>query len=144
MFQASVVAPALSKVTNDDDGVRELILKALQVIRSDNFDEYFDLFSDDAVWMMPSNYKDITKQHARTFYRFTSKFRFEQESSIDELVISDTWAFVRVSFDGYLRPKVEDGSPPLRSVSRHIWILKRQGDGVWKIARDIWNNPKDV
>jgi len=138
-----VVAPALSQVNTDYDGVRLLVLRALEIIRSDNFDEYFDLFTDDAVWMMPSSYKDVNKDHARTFYRFTDKFRFEQESVIEELVISDDWAFVRLSFDGYLRPKVEDGSPPLRSVSRHIWILKRQNDGSWKIARDIWNNPKD-
>ncbi|HKI73402.1 MAG TPA: DUF4440 domain-containing protein [Pseudomonadales bacterium] len=137
------MAPALSQVNTDYDGVRLLVLRALEIIRSDNFDEYFDLFTDDAVWMMPSSYKDVNKDHARTFYRFTDKFRFEQESVIEELVISDDWAFVRLSFDGYLRPKVEDGSPPLRSVSRHIWILKRQNDGSWKIARDIWNNPKD-
>lgn len=137
------MTPALSKTSGDYDSVKSLILRALEVIRSDKFDEYFELFSDDAVWMMPSRYGDVNKDAARSFYRFTSKFRFDQTSSIDELVIADDWAFVRVSFDGYLRPKAEDGSPPLRSVSRHIWILKRQADSSWKIARDIWNNPKD-
>ena len=138
------MAPALSQVSSDYDSVRALILKALAVIRSDNFDEYFDLFSEDAIWMMPSKYSDVNKAGARNFYRFTAKFRFDQTTSIDELVVADDWAFVRVSFDGYLRPKFEDGSPPLRSVSRHIWILKRELDGSWKIARDIWNNPRDL
>lgn len=138
------MAPALSRVTDDDDGVRQLILKALNVIRSDDFEEYFDLFTDDAVWMMPSSYHDVKKDEAKSFYGFTRKFRFDQETSIDELVITDNWAFVRVSFDGYLRPKADDASPPLRSVSRHVWILQRQPDNGWKIARDIWNNPKDT
>ena len=96
------MAPALSNATSDYDGVKLLILKALEIIRSDDFDEYFDLFSDDAVWMMPSSYEDVDKENARSFYRFTRKFRFDQTSSIDELVIEDDWAFVRVSFDGYL------------------------------------------
>lgn len=139
-----MVAPALLKTSDDYDNVKSLILKALDVIRSDNFDEYFDLFSDDAVWMMPSRYQDVNKDDARNFYRFTRKFRFDQTTSVDELVIAEDWAFVRVSFDGYLRSKTEDGSPPLRSVSRHIWILKREPDNSWKIARDIWNNPRDV
>lgn len=136
------VAPALSKISSDDDAVRLLILQAFEIIRSDDFDRYFDLFTDDAVWMMPSSYEDIRIEDARSFYRFTSKFRFDQETRVDELVITGDWAYVRVGFDGYLRAKYDDGAPPLRSVSRHIWILQKQVDGAWKISRDIWNNPK--
>jgi ketosteroid isomerase-like protein len=138
------VAPALSQADDEYDGVRSLILKALEVIRSDNFDAYFDLFTEDAVWMMPSSYADVDKTKARSFYGFTRKFRFDQAISVDELVVADDWAFVRISFDGYLRAKLDGAAPPLRSVSRHIWILQRQRDGAWKIARDIWNNPREV
>ena len=138
----SVVAPALARVLEEDEAVKSLILEALNVIRSDDFERYFDLFTDDAVWMMPSSFKDVYRDEARSFYRFTRKFRFDQETAVDEVVISGDSAYVRVSFDGYLRPKVDDGSPPLRSVSRHIWILQKQSDGTWKIARDIWNTPK--
>lgn len=136
------MAPALARVRQEDEAVKDLILKALEVIRSDDFDRYFDLFTEDAVWMMPSSFNDVQQEEARSFYRFTQKFRFDQESAVDEIVVSDDWAYVRVSFDGYLRPKLDDGSPPLRSVSRHIWILRRQDNGEWKIARDIWNTPK--
>jgi uncharacterized protein (TIGR02246 family) len=138
----SIVAPALARVRQEDEAVKDLILRALDVIRSDDFDRYFDLFTEDAVWMMPSSFSDVHRDEARSFYGFTRKFRFDQETAVDEVVVSDDWAYVRVSFDGYLRPKNDDGSPPLRSVSRHIWILKRQPDGEWKIARDIWNTPK--
>ena len=138
----SVVAPALARVREEDEAVRSLILEALDVIRSDDFDRYFDLFTDDAVWMMPSSFKDVHLDEARSFYRFTRKFKFDQETAVEEVIVSGDWASVRVSFDGYLRPKIDDGSPPLRSVSRHIWILQRQLDGAWKISRDIWNTPK--
>ncbi len=138
------MAPALARVLEEDEAVKSLILEALNVIRSDDFERYFDLFTDDAVWMMPSSFKDVYRDEARSFYRFTRKFRFDQETAVDEVVISGDSAYVRVSFDGYLRPKVDDGSPPLRSVSRHIWILQKQSDGTWKIARDIWNTPKLV
>ncbi len=137
--------PALSKVTNpseDYQRVSKLILEALRVIRSDDFPPYFDLFTDDAVWMMPSNFRDVGKEEAKTFYRFTKKFRFDQETAIEELNIVEDMAYVRVSFDGYLRAKNDESAPPLRSVSRHLWILRKQLDGEWKITRDIWNNPK--
>jgi uncharacterized protein (TIGR02246 family) len=137
--------PALFKVSNpseDYDKVSKLILEALRVIRSDDFSSYFNLFTDDAVWMMPSNFKDVGKEEAKTFYRFTKKFRFDQETAIEELQVVDDMAYVRVSFDGYLRAKNDGSAPPLRSVSRHVWILRKQLDGEWKITRDIWNNPK--
>ena len=136
------MAPALARVREEDEAVKDIILEALDVIRSDDFDRYFDLFTEDAVWMMPSSFKDVDQDEARSFYRFTRKFKFDQETAVDEVVVSDDWAYVRVSFEGYLRSKVDDGSLPLRSVSRHIWILKKQVDGSWKIARDIWNTPK--
>jgi len=136
------MSPALSKVSSDYDQVKQLILQALAVIRSDHFEDYFDLFTEDAIWMMPSSKQDIMLEEARTFYRFTKNFWFDQETSIDELVVSGDMAFVRVSFDGYLRPKKDKDAPPLRSVSRHIWIMNRQLNGDWRICRDIWNNPK--
>ena len=138
------MTPALSKVTSDYDSVKQLILNALEVIRSDHFEDYFDLFTPDAVWMMPSNCNDVHIDDARSFYGFTKNFWFDQETSIDELVVSGDLAYVRISFDGFLRPKKDNTAPPLRSVSRHIWILQRQLDGHWKISRDIWNNPKDA
>ena len=140
--RSPVLAPSLASVREEDQALKDLILEALDVIRSDDFDRYFDLFTEDAVWMMPSSFEDVHQEEARSFYRFTSKFKFDQETVVDEVVVSDDWAFVRISFEGYLRSKIDDGSPPLRSVSRHIWIIKKQGDGSWKIARDIWNSPK--
>ena len=140
--RSPVLAPSLASVREEDQALKDLILEALDVIRSDDFDRYFDLFTEDAVWMMPSSFEDVHQEEARSFYRFTSKFKFDQETVVDEVVVSDDWAFVRISFEGYLRPKIDDGSPPLRSVSRHIWIIKKQGNGSWKIARDIWNSPK--
>lgn len=135
--------PAVTSVSDQHDDVKKVIVNALNIIRSDNFDAYFDLFTDDAVWMMPNSYTDVYVDEARTFYGFTKKFRFDQQTSVEELVVSGNWAFARISFDGYLRAKHDDVSPPLRSVSRHIWILRRESNQSWKIARDIWNNPRD-
>jgi ketosteroid isomerase-like protein len=137
--------PALSRISSPSkayDDVKKLLLEALRIIRSDDFTPYFDLFSDDAIWMMPSSFKDIGKEEAKSFYGFTKKFRFDQEIAIEELNIVDDMAYVRVSFDSYLRAKNDATVPPLRSVSRHLWILRKQPQGEWKITRDIWNNPK--
>ncbi len=127
----------------EEDAARELILEAIRCLQSDNFESYFDLFSEDAVWMMPSRFGDVGMTEARKFYNFTGKFRFEQESTIDELRVFEDWGFARLSFDGYLVAKQDSTAAPIRSISRHMWIMARQPSGLWKITRDIWNNPRD-
>lgn len=138
------MAPALAKVEERHSGVKRAILAALAALRSDEFETYFDCFTDDAVWMMPSKNHDVGIDEARKFYGFTKNFRFDQEVAVEELNVENDLAVVRVSFDGYLRSKKDESAAPLRSVSRHVWIMRRCLDGEWRISRDIWNNPKDA
>ncbi|MDH5738349.1 MAG: nuclear transport factor 2 family protein, partial [Gammaproteobacteria bacterium] len=122
--------------------INDLVVRAINIIRSHNFMPYFDLFTDDALWMMPNNFKDVGKEEARKFYRFTEKFWFDQQISIDEMLVVDSLAFVRLTFDGFLRAKTDPDAAPVRSVSRHIWVIRKDRTGQWKIFRDIWNNPR--
>ncbi len=135
--------PALAKLEEQHSGVKRAILAALAGLRSDEFEHYFDCFTEDAVWMMPSKNHDVGIDEARKFYGFTKNFRFDQEVSVEELVVESDLAVVRLSFDGYLRSKKDESAAPLRSISRHIWVLRQCADGEWRISRDIWNNPKD-
>ena len=134
--------PALTQAIADEEAVRALIDRALEITQSEDFDPYFDLFADNAHWMMPSSFEDVGVEEAKSFYGFTSKFRFEQSTRVDEVQLSGDMAFARISLDGYLKPKNDPDTVPLRSISRHIWIFQRQADGEWKITHDIWNNPK--
>ena len=128
--------------TEDERRVQRLLLSAINCTQSDDFFSYFDLFAADAVWMMPASRQDVTLDEARRFYRFTEKFRFEQQVTIDEVAVFDQRGFARVSFDGYLVPKRDSSAPPLRSVSRHLWLFAKNPQGQWLLARDIWNNPR--
>jgi ketosteroid isomerase-like protein len=136
------MAPALAKLDPRYSGVKRAVLDALAALRSDNFERYFDFFTADAVWMMPSKNHDVGIEEARQFYGFTKNFRFDQEVKVEELVVENQMAMVRLTFDGYLRSKKDDKAAPLRSVSRHLWIMRQELDGQWRISRDIWNNPK--
>ncbi|MFT7685902.1 MAG: hypothetical protein ACI9FB_001247, partial [Candidatus Azotimanducaceae bacterium] len=50
--QSNLGRPSSKQVDLDYTKVKSLILEALAIIRSDNFERYFDLFTEDAVWMM--------------------------------------------------------------------------------------------
>ncbi len=124
------------------ESIRNLVDAAFSLIRAGDFDGYFNLFTEDAVWMLPSDFEDVNRAKARSFYGFTDKFRFDQQMTINELGVSGDLGFARISMDGFLRPRDDPKGSPLRSVSRHIWLFERQSSGQWKISRDIWNNPK--
>ncbi len=134
----------LTEIADDRQAIRNLIEQAARSLQSDDFGDYLDLYTDDAVWMIPSSFKDIHISEARYFYGFTEKFRFDQDLTVNEIIVAGDWAFARISLDGYLRAKNDVQSAPLRSISRHVWIFQRQRDGCWRIARDIWNNPKST
>mgnify|MGYP000244692356 CR=1 FL=1 len=102
MTQTNGAAFASSR---DEMLVQKLLLNAINCTQSDNFFSYFELFTPDAIWMMPSNRQDVSLAEAKRFYRFTDKFRFEQQVTIDEVQIFGQRGFARISFDGYLIAK---------------------------------------
>ena len=124
--------------------VQRLLLDAINCTQSDDFYQYFDHFTPDAVWMMPAKRHDVTLSEAKQFYRFTDKFRFEQQVTIDEVQVFEHRGFARLSFDGYLIAKRDVSAPPIRSVSRHLWLFAENSDGQWLLTRDIWNNPSSA
>jgi len=133
---------AVATIIQTQASIRELVEKAFRLISEGDFTGYFDLFTEDAVWMLPSDFEDVNRAKARSFYGFTDKFRFDQQMTIHEVGASGDLGFARISMDGFLRPKDDPVGAPLRSASRHIWLFARQPSGEWKITRDIWNNPR--
>ena len=128
--------------SEDEMRVQHLVLDAINRTQSDNFDRFFDLFTPEATWMLPSQVTDVGLEEAKQFYRFTRNFRFEQQVNIDEVRVFDDVAFARLTFDGYLVPKVEPTSGSIRSVSRHLWMMRKGLSGGWLLDRVIWNTPK--
>ena len=100
--------PALAQLEERYSGVKLAILDALAALRSDEFDHYFDSFTEDAVWMMPAKNHDVGIEEARKFYGFTKNFRFDQEVVIEELLVENDIAVVRLSLTGiYDRRKTQ-------------------------------------
>jgi len=132
-----VTTKLLPRVAKDEQKIRELIEAAVFALHTGTIDDYFRFYADDAVWMIPSSYHDVGLEEARTFYGFTAKFRFDQRLTINEVFASGDRGHARISLEGYLRPRAEANVAPLRSISRHLWILERRGKRGWLIVRCI-------
>ena len=98
-----------------------------------------DLGTEDAVVMYADapavTGRDALRARQQAIY---DQATFEETRSVDEIVISGDWAFVRWAGTGTMTPK--DGSEPSVFDRKGIAILQRQPDNSWKMARVIWNS----
>ena len=98
-----------------------------------------DLGTEDAVVMYADapavTGRDALRARQQAIY---DQATFEETRSVDEVVISGDWAFVRWAGTGTMTPK--DGSEPSVFDRKGIAILQRQPDNSWKMARVIWNS----
>ena len=129
--------------TADSAAVMALIERVQQLAQMGDIDAYLDLYTEDAVWMLPDRFTDVGKEEARSFYSFLERYTFDQELTVNEIQVAGDWAFARLSVDGYIRPRVDVDAEPIRAITRHLWLFRRQPDGSWKLARDIFNTPPE-
>ena len=97
------------------------------------------LYTNDAV-LMPPNEAAVTGNQAieswfqTTFDQFTTEFTVASQ----ELEVVGDLAFDWGAYMTALTPKA--GGEPTEDRGKYIMILRKQVDGSWKIARDIWSS----
>jgi uncharacterized protein (TIGR02246 family) len=103
-------------------------------------ERYLTLLSDDAVLMPPNGAPVIGKDAIRLWNQAMFKqFRIQSYSSADdEVVVAGDWAFRRASVDWTVASTA--GGEPVRDSAKYIIIYRRETDGSWRVARDIWNS----
>ena len=89
---------------------------------------------------MPPNEPPIVGKAALRswFLRVTDQFSIDLDFSVEEVKTSGDWAFERFSFRRTMTPA--GGGEPATARGKGIHVYRRQSDGSWKIARDIWNS----
>ena len=101
------------------------------------------LYADDAV-LMPPNAPAVTGKEAIQSFWKSGFDQFAGELSLTpaEVEVADDWAFSRGTYAGKSTPKA--GGKPIEDTGNGLTIYKRQPDGSWKFARDIWNSDKPL
>ena len=128
---------------DDIEAISALFASILPLISSDGADGLFTLYTDDVVLMVPDRWTDLDRQEAIAFYTdgldWGKPDPDNYNITIEELVVMGDWAYVRQKSLGQIIPA--NGDPAYLQGSRHFTILRRQPDGAWKIARDMFHNP---
>ena len=89
---------------------------------------------------MPPNEPPIVGKAALRswFLRVTDQFSIDLNFSVEEVKTSGDWAFERFSFRRTTTPT--GGGEPATVQGKGVHVYRRQSDGSWKIAHDIWNS----
>lgn len=103
------------------------------------------LFTNDAIVMPPNEPALYGKDAIRAWLENVYKqFTVQGKYTSSDVVLAGDWAFER--FTSTLTTTPVAGGEPVQEVIKGLHIYRRQADGSWKIAQDIWNtdNPPDA
>ena len=134
--------PAAEQEVATTEASVEAINRERQTLRAalynGDLDIFMALWSEDAV-LMPPNAPSVTGREAiRSWAQdLFNQFAIQLTIISEEVEVFGDWAFVRTTYTTALTPKA--GGEVVEESGKNIWIWKREADGSWKLAHDIWN-----
>jgi uncharacterized protein (TIGR02246 family) len=95
-------------------------------------------YADDAIIMVPGEPSvtgiDAIRRGGAAYY---GEYEWNTQEPIEELQVLGDWAFTRTTWSGVQTEKATGTAEKVAGKALHIY--RRQPDGTWKIAIDIYN-----
>jgi len=138
---AAAGAAAQKPVVNnaaDEAAIAALSDREMVSFSAGTVDSNIALLSDDAVILPPNGPMLSGKDAIRKWAADTvNRYRVSGKYTDRKIIVSGDWASERFAGELSLTPKA--GGAAITERIKGIHILRRQPDGSWKIAQDVWN-----
>lgn len=131
--------PAAVDTSADVAAVKAAQDRELVAVSSGNTDTVLSVFASDAVFMPPGEPALVGSAAMRPWVDGMNKAvtMSGKYTTADVQVVGDV-AIVHYTGALTVTPKAK-GAKPMTETIKGIHIFKRQADGSWKIAQDVWN-----
>jgi ketosteroid isomerase-like protein len=107
-------------------------------IEGGDFIRYLAVLTDDALFMPPNSPAKAGEELRAWLRDFVDRYRVKYlKLTHDETVVEGDLAYHRFVYGWKVTPKA--GGDTAVGHGKGMHILRRQADGAWKIAREIWN-----
>ncbi len=137
--ETSESATRMTSHAEDLAAVKQLAKDYRAAWLTDDPEALLALYADDAVLMLTNEPPLIGKEALRTLYQYV----FENYTSTGsgkqlEVEVGGDLGYIWSTYTATSTPKA--GGEPIKDRGNSVFIVRRQRDGSWKVARDIWNS----
>ena len=137
MLLASSSGPVLA--ADDAAAIEQVRLDFNAAFNKGNTQAMSELIDDNGIWLPPGQSIVVGKDKIVANYaNYFAKVRSQFELKPSDIQVGGDWASMCGDFTRVDTPK--DGGTVQKVSGHYLFVLKKQPDGKWKIARDIWSD----
>jgi uncharacterized protein (TIGR02246 family) len=118
--------------------ITEIDRRWIAAFNAGDVETIVSLYAHDVVVMPPGepslHGRDAVRRWLESFFE---SYTARQHLVNDEIVVAGPWAWMRGHFTLVVERK--DAPGKTRQLGKHLVIWRREGEGAWLAARDIWN-----
>ncbi|MDX8520746.1 SgcJ/EcaC family oxidoreductase [Mesorhizobium dulcispinae] len=119
-------------MTDDEAAIRRVVETWMAASRKGDLETVLGLMTDDVVFMVPGK-APFGKEAFAAASKGMGETRIDGDSDIVELNVLGDWAYIRNRIDMTVTPP---GGEPVRRSGYTLTLLRKEGDGRWRLARD--------
>lgn len=122
-------------MSNDEQAIRQLIETWLAATRDGGIDTVLGLMTEDVVFLTPGQAPMIGRDAFAAGLRpMLATHTIASSSAVEEIAVVGDMAYSRTRLAITVTPKV--GGEPMRRAGHTLSVLRKGGDGKWRITRD--------
>jgi len=131
----------MARQSEDRDAIKQLTEDWSAGWRAGDVEALLSLYADEPV-LMPQNQPAVVgKEAIRSLYQSVfEEFTVNGEDRLMEVEVSGDWGYVWIAYTLTATPKA--GGEPTEDQGKSVFIVRRQHDDSWKIARLIDNSDR--
>jgi uncharacterized protein (TIGR02246 family) len=124
--------------TLDQQSIESLHHEHVAAVNAGDLETVLSGMTDDVVYMAPGQAAIVGKKQLEEFLNpLYQQLKADISMTAKEVKVDGDWAFEWGDLEGEMR--LGDGAAVLVD-SKYLYVYRRQSDGTWKIARDIFND----
>ncbi|MDX8494848.1 SgcJ/EcaC family oxidoreductase [Mesorhizobium sp. VK22B] len=119
-------------MTDDESAIRQVVETWMAASRKGDLETVLGLMTDDVVFMVPGK-EPFGKEAFAAASKGMGETKIDGTSEIVELKLLGDWAVIRNRIEMTATPP---GGEPVRRSGYTLTLLRKEGDGRWRLARD--------
>ena len=127
------------EIGNDETVIKKLVTETYgSLVNDHDAAGYAELYAENVLWSPPNGPDQTSKEGIQKGLQgLFDRFTFNVDPQAEEIAVLGDFAYVVGTVNGALTPRA--GGDPTTIRFRIFWLLQKEA-GIWKIARQIWNN----